>query len=130
MFEVRAGEDSERRAKRRAIEAAVREEVIKNRDGSDAPTEAERVALGQMNAQARRLPLDYALILKHRAEAPGLFVHLPSDEACRQALGIVQETNVVRDGDTINFEEPLTARDGETVEIEDDKARVVSRKRK
>ena len=86
MHSIRPGEDATERNRRVARETQALEAVIRERDAATVPTEAERVALREMENRSRRMPHDYAAILKYRAEAPGLFVHLPDDDECRRAL--------------------------------------------
>lgn len=89
MQTVLPGEDGRQRQDRAGREEQVREAEIKRRAELDQSTsEAAGVAGAQIANKNSRRPLDYAAILRCRPLAPGLFTLLPSDEACRVALGI------------------------------------------
>ena len=96
MFAERIGEDGRARERRMQREAAEAEAAIKARDDSIAVTEAEKISLRQHQNIRQRIPFDYAAIMRGRQQRPELFMDLPSDAECRQALGLPELTEVER----------------------------------
>lgn len=103
MFVEREGEDARKRLHRMEQEGKAMEALVKAKDAETVIPEIEKFAHRQMYNRTRGIPLDYAQIMAYRAERPELFIHLPSDDECRKALGLP---------------EPVTLRNGETVEGE------------
>ena len=105
MFVERVGEDARARLARMAREGEVQKQALRERDASISISTVEQIAFAQQDRQARRrklqeavelLALDYAAIIRGRAERPDLFLDLPSDTECRRALGLPDLTDAER----------------------------------
>jgi len=96
MFVERSDESGNERLRRKTREEEAMHKAIRAHDAETVPNAIEDMALTQLNNQVRRIPLDYAGIMRGRAARPEFFMHLPSDAECRKMLGLPELTDAER----------------------------------